>query len=288
MTFLWDPTSNLLHIDGCPHAHAEQMVSCTLDKCLRKNYSPCSCCRALIRQGRLEKNRHSIQQARFLFVYTPNSTVYHRPDCPCILRAKCITGKQNYDKMVETGRRPCKRFKPASPAPLPSNKKVQTADKTSAYPFGAEKGHRTFHLATCKSLSGLTQLHGYARYRSAIAAGLRPCRHCRPTAKYDPAPVIPVCGTQREGETIQAIVRECQKSGFYCERHKRSLLIVTPVGRWQMNIKEMPITLGHINLVNKCFCRLQPIFPAGNALFFLDIHKVCLRKTAFSRRKISG
>ena len=39
---------------------------------------------------------------------------------------------------------------------------------------------------------------------------------------------------------------------------------------------------------HKCVVGLQPIFSAGNALFFLAIHKVCLRKTAFFRRKISG
>ena len=38
----------------------------------------------------------------------------------------------------------------------------------------------------------------------------------------------------------------------------------------------------------KCVVGLQPLFSVGNALFFLDIHKVCLRKTAFFRRKISG
>ena len=39
---------------------------------------------------------------------------------------------------------------------------------------------------------------------------------------------------------------------------------------------------------HKCVDSLQPIFFAGNSLFFLAIHKVCQRKTAFFQRKISG
>ena len=35
-------------------------------------------------------------------------------------------------------------------------------------------------------------------------------------------------------------------------------------------------------------CDLQWIFYAGNLLFFLEIHKVFLRKTAFFHRKISS
>ena len=35
-------------------------------------------------------------------------------------------------------------------------------------------------------------------------------------------------------------------------------------------------------------CDLQPVFCAPNALFFLEIHKVFHRKTAFFRAKISG
>ena len=39
---------------------------------------------------------------------------------------------------------------------------------------------------------------------------------------------------------------------------------------------------------HNCVCDLQRIFYAGNSLFFLEIRKVFLRKTAFFHRKISS
>lgn len=249
MNVLWDPKTNLVHTEDCAHAAAVEMTPCTLSSSLRRGHQPCTCCWAFFRQSQIEKNRRTIQKARFRYVYTPASSVYHRPDCSYILRAKNITGKQNYEKLLLTGRRPCKRCKPGAPAQSTPTAKPSTAKPQKDYPFWAEKGYHTFHLAGCRSLRGLTQLQGFSTYRNAVRSGLRPCRHCRPTAKNDPTTAIPICGSPKAGETVAEIFQRCDKAGFSCKQLESYLRIRTPVGLWKIDLKSMPIGLEHINLV---------------------------------------
>lgn len=288
MTLLWDPKTNQIHMENCTRADAKQMVPCTLDSGLRKGYHPCDCCRDVVRRARVEKNQCSIRQAHFRFVFTLDSSVYHRPDCPCILGAKRIAGKQNYDKLVETGRHPCKRCKPEPPAHKPAGIEKPIALINNAYPFWAEKGYDTFHLTGCKSLKGMKQLHGYSHYRNAISAGLRPCRHCRPTVKYDPVPVIPVCGTPQEGETVEEILERCEKAGFIGTLRKSRLLILTPVGRWRMELDAMPITLEHINLIRDPYNKTEYHQQPRTFLSMLDAFRYIRKHDARLKSKVKN
>ena len=68
-------------------------------------------------------------------------------------------------------------------------------------------------------------------------------------------------------------------------KHERTISFLVPRAAFGYRKDTLLGTKG--NIAN-CVCDLQRIFYAGNSLFFLEIHKVFLRKTAFFHRKISS
>ena len=61
--------------------------------------------------ARIKRNRTFLSTCDYSYVYTPDSTVFHRKSCPCILNARKIQGNFFYDTAAHE-RTPCKLCKP--------------------------------------------------------------------------------------------------------------------------------------------------------------------------------
>lgn len=76
--------------------------------------------------ARIEQNRSFLSTCDFNYVYTADSTVFHRKSCPCMLNARKIKGNFFYDTAAYD-HTPCRLCKPV---PLIS---AEEAKKTSSY-----------------------------------------------------------------------------------------------------------------------------------------------------------
>lgn len=61
--------------------------------------------------GERERNVDTIRQTKYIYLYTPDSKVFHRKSCKLILSANEICGCEHYEA-AKDGRRPCKVCKP--------------------------------------------------------------------------------------------------------------------------------------------------------------------------------
>ena len=116
------------------------------------------------------------------------------------------------------------------------------------FAFWASQGYRTFHLRACPKLQSGSYLTGFATYREAIRAGYSPCKRCKPTAKHDLHISIPITNQLRLDEKLSDLEELCAKAGYEHHAEGAYLYVVTPVGKWRINISVSPITVEHINL----------------------------------------
>ena len=116
------------------------------------------------------------------------------------------------------------------------------------YAFWAAKGHKHFHLRSCPTMKNLSHLRGFETYQDAIKARFVPCRHCKPTSKHDLKLSVPIYSQLRENESINEIKLLCIEEGFECFEENEVIHVNTPVGKWLIHTKSVPIQLEHINL----------------------------------------
>ena len=116
------------------------------------------------------------------------------------------------------------------------------------YSFWAAKGYQNFHLRSCASIKSLTHLIGFKSFNEARKAGYKPCRQCKPTSKHDIKISIPIYSEFKIDESLIDLEKLCHKEGYYHLHYNDIFIIVTPVGKWKVHIKTMPIKLEHINI----------------------------------------
>ena len=125
------------------------------------------------------------------------------------------------------------------------------------FAFWAARGYSTFHLRSCPKLNGLSDLKGFATCGEAAHAGLRPCKLCRPSSKYDVPVSVPIYQTQREGETPEVLDALCDGCGYTHSSNGSAYYIETPVGRWKLLTDTVPVDVYHINLASS-FLKKKP------------------------------
>ena len=119
----------------------------------------------------------------------------------------------------------------------------------TGYAFWAAAGYQTFHLRNCSKLEHISGLRGYARYSDAVHAGLTPCKLCKPTSKFDIKASVPIYQEERKGETIDILDRLCDSQGYPHRYDAPDYFIETPVGKWRLDTRTLPVDVFHINLV---------------------------------------
>ena len=97
-------------------------------------------------------------------------------------------------------------------------------------------------------MKGLTKIRGFAKYDEAIHAGFTPCKCCKPTKKQDIVYSIPMSNRARANETPADLAALCEKAGYEYRRDEDCFEFLTPVGRWRIHLKSMPVTVDHLNL----------------------------------------
>lgn len=239
------------------------------------------------RKERIARNKRIIQGSHYTFVYTQKSTVFHRADCPHILGAVDIMGFGRYDKAVKSGLRPCKHCHPNINDQIPKQPKSTTHNSLPkkelqalarfnrsqmerknakldgmgeqerrdflaltdpGYGFWAASGYGTFHSRGCHKLKGLSNIRGFAKFDAAMRAGFTPCKCCKPTRKQDVVYSIPLSNQTRQEESPADLAALCERVGYPYSQEADIFELLTPVGRWQIHLKSMPIKVDHINL----------------------------------------
>ncbi len=117
--------------------------------------------------------------------------------------------------------------------------------------FWAGIGYKTFHLQGCPRLEKPKKLRGFRWYQSAIDAGYKPCRQCKPTAKYDAVYSIPITSRERSDESAETLVQLCTERVLPFTQDERYFTLETEVGRWRIDMHTLPVHLEHINLVRE-------------------------------------
>lgn len=117
--------------------------------------------------------------------------------------------------------------------------------------FWAGIGYKTFHLQGCPRLKKPSKLRGFRHYQNAIDAGYKPCRQCKPTAKYDVVYSIPITSRERRDESVDTLVQLCTQRNLPFAHDERYFTLETGVGRWRIDMHTLPVHLEHINLVRK-------------------------------------
>jgi len=118
------------------------------------------------------------------------------------------------------------------------------------YSFWVAKGYETFHSYGCSKLQGLKNLRGFRTYEEAIAAGYKPCKKCKPSAKKNQKYSIPVNTSVRFDEKIEDVRKYCEAEGYKFTFNGEYIFLETTVGKWKINTKVSPMKLEHKNLVN--------------------------------------
>lgn len=110
-----DPLTNTIHISGCPLIDEVETVGCaSIMASIRKGNTPCDCCLEDYQSALRERNLDIIERSQYNYIYSPESSEFHKPTCETMLLSKSILGTGKYRTAVHTGRTPCKLCKPTA------------------------------------------------------------------------------------------------------------------------------------------------------------------------------
>ena len=116
------------------------------------------------------------------------------------------------------------------------------------FAFWAGRGYRCFHLHGCPKLSGVTELRGFATYYDAVHSGLRPCKHCKPSSKFDILRSVPIAQQLRGAEGPETLDVLCEEQGYAHSVDGGKYLIETPVGKWRLVLGTLPVDVYHMHM----------------------------------------
>jgi methylphosphotriester-DNA--protein-cysteine methyltransferase len=113
LPYQYDPETNLIHIVGCVYiTDIKTRGYEKIKTAFRKGFEPCECCKEEYKKEFKERTIDIISRTQYTYIYSPDSTVFHKYTCGLMHSAKYIMGSCNYDKILKTGRRPCKICNP--------------------------------------------------------------------------------------------------------------------------------------------------------------------------------
>lgn len=115
--FLYDIKTNTIHKNACAKLLDGQTATIgypSLKTALRKGYAPCDCCKPEYKAAWRVKNIDSISRMTWNYIYSPESSVFHKRGCGVMYSAKRILGARSYAAVIKTGRRPCKLCRPTA------------------------------------------------------------------------------------------------------------------------------------------------------------------------------
>lgn len=114
--FLYDPSTNLLHIPGsaCIETLHDLRGLSTVKSCISKKYKPCpDCCGDAWKEHLKKYNTETVRQRKCGYFFFEDSKVFHRGNCQFILGAtRNYSATVYYDTCINGGRTPCKVCKP--------------------------------------------------------------------------------------------------------------------------------------------------------------------------------
>ncbi len=128
LRYQYDPATNMMHLLECDkYDHDSMQIKghAELKVVFRRDIGVCECCRADYRAELRAKNRSLMNKTFYTYIYTPNSSVFHRYDCSIMLNAKHIIGENHYEFIKGMCKVPCKVCKPES-----SDRKKHIAEQT--------------------------------------------------------------------------------------------------------------------------------------------------------------
>lgn len=176
-----------------------------------------------------------------------------------------------------------------SPSKNPSEKSLSERERNNiitltqpGFAFRAGQGCRNFHRFGCpKLMSDATMIQGFSTFNEAVAAGHTPCRKCKPSAKRDVKLSIPITSRTRGSEKIKDEEDMCRRYGFSCHIEGEFLCVETPVGKWRIKTRYLPIRLEHINLVRdphgtEYHVRQRLFLSVGDAVKYIKRHDASL------------
>lgn len=347
LPYRYDRSTNTIHKKDCAllaDIEYELEGRSKLLKAVSKGYKLCDCCKKEYLSALKNHNLKVVKKMNLPYVYTPNSKVFHKSTCSTILSSKDIRGTTRYDKLISSGKIPCKRCNPSPEDSfdisrkkekkghknlpkdavkalrkrniadnerkrlLKRNKELlkaverlnlameererkqhltkEEAEKEYAfkrhnaaqkamndallekalsksdlrdlyvrtdpyYSFWVSKGYETFHSYGCPKLQSLKNLRGFRTYEEAVAAGFKPCKKCKPSAKNNQKYSIPIKTKVRANEKIEDIEERCKKEGYSFNSDSNYIFIETPIGKWKIKTDAFPIKVDHINLSGK-------------------------------------
>ena len=139
--------------------------------------------------------------------------------------------------------------------------------------FWAGRGYKTFHLRSCRKLSGLTNLRGFRTYQQALSAGYQPCRECRPTKKYDIELSMPIETRERKDETPETVLALCTQMELQHEYSEPVLRIHTPFADWRLDLTAKPVIIEHRPQGSADYHRQHRMFlSATDAVLYIHKH----------------
>ena len=135
LPYQYDAATNMIHLKDCPalpKCAADTIGFETWKAPLKKGFRPCDCCKEDYRAAFRKRNMDILDRTQYTYVYTKNSTVFHKYSCGIMLSAKSILGAKKHETVVGTGRKPCKLCNPSPEdvyRPLPLQEKISRLQK---------------------------------------------------------------------------------------------------------------------------------------------------------------
>ena len=115
-SYCYTADSKYFHRAGCTEINAspknDRLFFPFITTAIKKHYSPCECCKEEYRAALLAHNTERLRQTPYNYVYTPEGEAYHTANCRTMLNAKAFKGTHTYEKILKTGKRPCRVCNP--------------------------------------------------------------------------------------------------------------------------------------------------------------------------------
>ncbi len=141
------------------------------------------------------------------------------------------------------------------------------------FSFWSIAGCDTFHLRHCPRLVGRSHYRGFREFGQALHARLRPCKTCKPSAKFNTQLSIPFENKPRENESVEQLIALCEERGYAHEENDAYFFLATPVGEWRIYAQTKPVKVEHHNLVVGGDFHIQPRIFLSLHDTFAYIHK---------------
>lgn len=234
--YIFSPTSNVFHTKTCRIVHKlDRIMGTKTYSSASKKRSPCKICNPTKVDELVMKKDFNIED--------PKKSKSNR------FKTKERLGIENYKAVsrhkVATEDR--KRLLSDSTLNEQQIKDAYTLTQPR-FSFWASKGNKTFHTRQCHVLKNLSNLMGFSTYEDAVKAGYTPCRHCSPSKKHDSKFSIPITSSENKNNSIDTFLEKCVDNKYEVQVSEKIIVVTTPVSKWKINARKVPIEVQHINL----------------------------------------